>query len=108
MVLPLQATTPYGATTSSQGTPGSDHNNGVLHVPQSSTISEASSSDGLVSCPGDSLGESYPSAERQSEYSTTPADMALRLSYVFSWINGISIFVRYLIANPFVRILVQT
>ena len=51
-------------------------NEGALHIPQSSKTG-ASPSDGLVSYPGHSLKESYPSAETQSVYSTAPAPAAL-------------------------------
>ena len=51
------------ATTLGQSEPGSDGNEGVLCIPQSSSITEASPSDCLVSYPGHLLGESYPSAE---------------------------------------------
>ena len=51
-----------------QGGPGSNGNEGVLY------ISQSSSSDGLVSYPGCSLRESYPSVEMQSAYSIVPAD----------------------------------
>ena len=54
-----------------------DGNKGVLHTPQSSSIIGTSPSDCLVSYPGHSLGGgSYPSAEKQSVYSTGPADWA--------------------------------
>ena len=62
------------ATTFGLSRPGSDDNEGVLHVPQSSSITEASPSDCLVSYQGDSLGKSYPSAEIQSVYSAAPAN----------------------------------
>ena len=65
-----------GATTADQRRPGSDGNEGVLHIPQSSNISGASPSDCLLSYSGHSLEESYPSAEMQSVYSTAPADWA--------------------------------
>ena len=52
-----------GAITSGQSGPVSDGSEGVLHIPQSSSITEASPSDCLVSYPGHSLGESYPSVE---------------------------------------------
>ena len=61
-----------GTTTPGQSRPGSDGNNGVLHIPQSSSITEASPSDYLVSYPGHSLGELYSSAEMQSVYSIAP------------------------------------
>ena len=64
------------ATTTGQSRPGSDGNKGVLRIPQSSYITGTSSSDCLVSYPGHMLGESYPSAEKQSVYSTAPADWA--------------------------------
>ena len=45
-------------------------NEGALCIPQSSSITGTSPSDCLVSYPGHSLGESYPSAEVQLVYST--------------------------------------
>ena len=62
------------ATTPSQSGPGRDGNEGLLHIPQSSSIAEASTSDYLVSYPEHSLGKSYPSVEKQSVYSAAPAD----------------------------------
>ena len=63
-----------GATTPSQSEPGTDGNEGVFRVPQSSSITGASPSDCLMSYPGHSLGgEAYPSAEMQSVYATAPA-----------------------------------
>ena len=50
----------------------SDGNKGVLHIPQNSSFAGASPSDCLMSYTGHSLGESYPSAEMQSVYSTAP------------------------------------
>ena len=41
-----------GATTLGQSGPGSNGNEGVLHIPQSSSITEASPSDYSVSYPG--------------------------------------------------------
>ena len=64
------------ATTPGESGPGSDGNGEVLHISQSASIIEASPSDCLVSYPGHSLGESYPSAEIQSVYSTASADCA--------------------------------
>ena len=62
-----------GATTLGQIGPGSDGNEGVFRIPQSSSITETSQSDCLVSKTGHSLVEgSYPSAELQSVYSTAP------------------------------------
>ena len=55
---------------------GKDSNKGIPNIPQSFSITEVSPSDCLVSYPGHSLGESYPSAEMQSVYSTAPADWA--------------------------------
>ena len=63
-----------GATTPGQSELGSNGNEGVLHIPQSSSITGTLPSDCLVSYPGHSLGGSYPSAEKQSVYSTAPAD----------------------------------
>ena len=52
-----------GATTPGQSGPRSDGNEGVLNIPQSSSITGVSPSDCLLSYPGHLLGESYPSAE---------------------------------------------
>ena len=41
-----------GDTTPGQGGPGSNSNEGVLHIPQGSSITEASPSDCLVSYSG--------------------------------------------------------
>ncbi len=66
-----------GATTPGQSGPGSDVNEGVLRIPQSSSTAGTSPSDCLVSYLGHSLGGgSYPSSEVQSVYSTAPADWA--------------------------------
>ena len=54
--------------------PGSDCNEGVLHILQSPSIIGSLSSDCFVSYPGHSLLRGYPSAEVQSLYSTSPAD----------------------------------
>ena len=52
-----------GSTSSGQSGPGSNGNEGVLRIPQSSNITEASPSDCLELYPGHLLGESYLSAE---------------------------------------------
>ena len=65
-----------GATTLGKSGPGIDGNKGVLHIPQSSSISGASGSHCLVSYLGHSLGVSYSYAEMISEYSAAPADLA--------------------------------
>ena len=49
-----------GATTPGQSGPGSDGNEGVLCIPQSSSIAGTSSSDCLVSYPGHLLGGVLP------------------------------------------------
>ena len=54
---------------------GSNGNEVVLYIPQSSKIA-ASLSDGLVLYPGYLFGESYPSAKMQSVYSSAPANWA--------------------------------
>ena len=61
---------------SGQSVPGSDGNEGVVHIPESSSITGTLPSDCLVSYPGHLLvggGVSYPSAVVQSVYSTAPA-----------------------------------
>ena len=52
-----------GATTPSHSGSEIDGNEGVLRLPQSSSITGASPSDCLVSYPGHLLRESYHSAE---------------------------------------------
>ena len=63
------------ATTPRQTGPGSDGNDGVLHIPQRSSITGASQSDCFMSYPGHTLGESFP--EMQSKYSTASPDWAI-------------------------------
>ena len=58
-----------GATTPGQSGPGSDGNEEVLRIPQSSSIAGTSLSNCLVL-----LGVSYPSAEVQSVYFSALAD----------------------------------
>ena len=65
-----------GATTPGQHGSESDGNERVFHIPQSSSITEASPSDCLVSYAGHSLGESYLSAVMKSMYSVAIADWA--------------------------------
>ena len=66
-----------GATTPGQSGLGSDGNEEVLHIPQSSSFTGASLSHCLISYPGYSLGDSYPFAEMQSMYSTVPTSHRL-------------------------------
>ena len=68
-----------GATTQGQSGPGSHGNQGVLCIPQSSSIAGTSPSDCLMPYPGHSLvvGGSYLSAEMLSVYSIAPADWAI-------------------------------
>ena len=65
-----------GATTPGQSGPESDGNEGVICIPQSPSITETTPKNCLVSYPGHLLGRSYPSVEKQSVYSTVPADWA--------------------------------
>ena len=64
-----------GATILGQSGPGSHGNEGVLRIPQSSSITGPSPSDCLMLYPGHSLegGAYYPSAKVQSAYSTARA-----------------------------------
>ena len=64
------------ATTLGQSGPGSNGNERVICIPQSSSITGASPSDCFVSYPEHLLRESYPSAELQLVYSIAPADWA--------------------------------
>ena len=66
-----------GATTLGQSGSWSNGNEGVLYIPQSSSITGASLSDCLVSYSKHSLEESYSSVEMQSVYVTAPADWAI-------------------------------
>ena len=77
-----------GATTPSQSGSESDGNEGVLHIPQNSSITRASLSDCLVSYPGHSVGESYLSAKMQLVYSTAPANWAQAWTEVCHRIYG--------------------
>ena len=65
------------ATTWRQSWPGSDDNERVFRIAQSSGITGASLSDCLVSYQEYTLGESYASAEMQSMYLTAPAEWAI-------------------------------
>ena len=80
-----------GATTLGQNGPGSDGNEEVPWIPQSSSITGTSPSDCLVSYAGHSLEESYPSAEMQLVYFPVPApsDWAIysKLWSIFSSVN---------------------
>ena len=60
-----------------QSGPGSDGNEGVLHIPQSYSITGTSPSDCLVSYPGHSLGVGL--TQMQSAYFTVPAYWADRI-----------------------------
>ena len=65
-----------GASSLGQSGPGSKGNEGVLRIPQGSSITGTSPLDCLVPYPGHSLRDSYPSAETQSVYSSASADSA--------------------------------
>ena len=65
------------ATTPSQSGPGSTRNKRVLCSHQSSSITGASLSDCWMSYLGYSLGETCPTAEKLSVYSTPPADWVM-------------------------------
>ena len=66
------------ATTPDQSGPENNGNEEVLSIPQSSRITGISPSECLVSYLGHSLvWESYTPAEKQSGYSTAPADWAM-------------------------------
>ena len=73
-----------GANSPVQSGPGSDSNEGLLRIPQSSSITVTSLSDCSVSYPGLLLGRFYPSAEMQSVYSTTPSKFCAYLCILVS------------------------
>ena len=66
-----------GVTTTDKTTPGSDDNEEVLCIPQTSSITGTSPSDNLVPYLGHSFGKSYASAEKHEVYSTATADWAI-------------------------------
>ena len=74
-----------GATTPGHSGPGSNGNERVLCIPQSSSITGTSPSDCFVAYPGHSLGESYPSVVMQSVYSVTPANWVN--NFLFTQLN---------------------
>ena len=63
-----------GNTSLGMSGPGSEGKERVLSVPQSSSITEASPLDCLVSYPEHLLGKSYPSTEIESVYYAALAD----------------------------------
>ena len=72
-----------GATIPGQSGPGSDGNKEVFCIPQSFSIAVTSPSDCLVSYPGHLLeGGLTPSEEKQSVYSTAPADWAKKVVWL--------------------------
>ena len=79
-------------THSGESGPGSNGNEGVLRIPQSSSITGVSASYCLVSYLGHSLEESYLSVELQSMYSIAPAYWIFQdivffeLCLLWSWI----------------------
>ena len=78
---------------------GSNGNEKVYRIPQSSSITGTLPSDCLVSYQSYSFdGESYPSAEVQSVYSTAPADWATLLPALL--LHGV---VRLLRSNIWVK-----
>ena len=67
-------------TNPNQRGPGSDGNEGILRIPQSSSITGTSPLNCLVPYQGHSLGEgSYSSAEMQSVYSASQANWAIEV-----------------------------
>ena len=96
-ILPIDRTL-SGATTPSQSRPVSDVNKGVLHIPQSSSITGASPSDCLVSYLGHSLGKSYSSAEKQLVHSMAPAEWAkVHSDSGLLWVKQICLKISYII-----------
>ena len=83
-----------GETTPDQSGPGSDGNERVLYIPQSSSITGTSPSDCLGSYLGHSLGGGYSSAEVQSVYSTAPADRARWLCLHYPNLNIYSLLMK--------------
>ncbi len=90
--------------------PESNDNERVIHIPQSSSITGALSSDCLVSYPGHSLGESFPLQrchwyilQLQSTWLEHLCEVKCRQycpGFYLVWFHGISIIVAYLMPNP--------
>ena len=83
-----------GTTTLIKSGPGSNGNEGILRISQSSSITGTLPLDCLLSYPGHKLRESYPLAETQSVYSTDSGDWA-----IYNCVQIISIRLGYLIEN---------
>ena len=71
-IVPIDRTL-SGATTPAQSVPGSEVNEGVLCIPQSSKITGTAPLDCLVSYQETCCGESYPTVENQSVYFVAPS-----------------------------------
>ena len=81
-----------GATTPAQSGAGSNGNEGMLHIPQSSSLTGTSLSDCLVSYPGHLLWGGLTPLQVQSVDSTAPANWALyRVKCKNSFISNNSI-----------------
>ena len=78
------------STTPGQIGSGSDGDEGVLHIPQSFSITRASPSDCLLSYARHLLGESYPTAKMQSVYSAAPVNWDRAILDMTEWLNGMS------------------
>ena len=72
-IWPIERSLTCATILGGQSWPWSDSSEGVLHTLPSSSITETSPPDCLVSYEGHSLGWSYLSAEKQSVYFTAPA-----------------------------------
>ena len=79
------------STTLGQSGLGSNGNEGVLHIPQSSIISGASASDSLVSCPGHSFAGRVTPQQRFNRYILQP--QPIRLSLFFENASWVLIFI---------------
>ena len=76
---------------------GSNVIKAIIYIPESSSITEISPSDCLVSYTGHSLGGGYSSVEKKSMYSA-PTDCA---SLDLVWFLCLSTDVGYLMSKPF-------
>ena len=95
-----------GATTPGQSGSGNDGSEGVVYIPQSCSITGTSSSDCLMSYLEHLLEGYYPSAEKQSVYSTTPADWAKLFNMIclhtMKWLQVVLFKTKFqlLLSNP--------
>ena len=94
----------YNTSTPGQGGPESDGNKGVFRIPQSSSITETSQLDCLVSYPRRLLRESFLSEEMQSVNSISSVDWAS----IFEKVCNNSLYPVYALVTKDLRFLIYS